>query len=194
VQRRTARTQGTTEGLTNPSDVTDVPDQLTLRRHRDLVGRERRPVGRWIILGLLSLLCLLGLLNLFGQRPSTTSKDGAAADVEVYSPSRLRSGLYYETRFTVRAHRDIKDAMLVLDPGWLEGITVNTIEPSPIGEASRDGRLSLDLGHIPAGAKHVLYVQSQVNPTNIGHRDADVELFDGDTRIARIPRTITVFP
>ncbi len=149
---------------------------------------------RWIILSLLGLFCLLGLLNVFGQRPTTTSASEAAADIEVYSPTHLRSGLYYETRFTVRANRDIKDAMLVLDSGWLEGMTVNTIEPSPIGEASRDGRLSLDLGHIPAGAKHVLYVQSQVNPTNVGHRDVDVELFDGETRIAHIPRTITVYP
>ena len=56
----------------------DVPDQLTLRRHRDLVGRERRPFIRWAVLSALGLLCLLGLLNAFGQRPQTetASADG----------------------------------------------------------------------------------------------------------------------
>ena len=174
--------------------MADTPDQLTLRRHRDLAGRERRPFARRIIVSLLGLFCLAGLLNAFGQRPQTTSAMVDAAKIEVYSPSRVRSGLYYETRVTIRAQRDIKDATLVLDPGWLEGITVNTIEPAPLGEASKDGRLSLELGHIPAGAKHVLYVQSQVNPTNLGHRAADVDLLDGDTPIAHVDRSVTVFP
>jgi hypothetical protein len=35
---------------------------------------------------------------------------------------------------------------LVLDSGWGEGVTINTIEPSPVGEASRDGKLVFDLG------------------------------------------------
>ncbi len=174
--------------------MTDVPDLLTLRHHRDLVGRERRPHARWIVLSLLGLLCLAGLLNVFGQRPATMTTQGGGARLELYSPERLRSGLYYETRFTVHADRDIKDATLVLGSGWLEGMTVNTIEPSPVGEASRDGDLALELGHIPAGAKHVLYVQSQVNPTNLGHRAADVDLYDGDTRLVHIDRSLTVFP
>jgi hypothetical protein len=181
-------------GTAELTGVTDVPDQLTLRHHRDLVGRERRPHARWIILSLLTLFCLLGLLNLFGQRPSTSTEEGGGARLELYSSPRLRSGLYYETRFTIHADRDIKDATLVLGSGWLEGMTVNTIEPSPIGEASRDGDLALELGHIPAGSKHVLFIQSQVNPTNVGYRDANVDLYDGDRRLIHIDHTLTVFP
>ena len=45
---------------------------------------------------------------------------------------------------------ELKQATLVLSQGWLEGNTINTIEPSPVGEASRNGSLSLDLGHVPA--------------------------------------------
>ena len=32
-----------------------APDQLTLKRHRDLVGRERRPFARWAVLSALGL-------------------------------------------------------------------------------------------------------------------------------------------
>jgi|1185.fasta_scaffold442723_1 hypothetical protein len=186
--------QGTVRRPPNPGPVTDVPDTLTLRRHRDLIGRERRPMTRWIVLSALGLLCLLGLLNLFGQRPTTSTTTANGARLEVYSPSHLRGGLYYESRFTIHAQRDIKDANLVLGSGWLEGITVNTIEPSPLGEASRDGDLALDLGHVPASSTYVLYVQAQVNPTNIGHRETDVDLYDGDERLVHIDRTMTVFP
>ncbi len=32
-------------------------------------------------------------------------------------------------RFRVTAKQDLKKATLVLDPGWAENITINTIEP-----------------------------------------------------------------
>ena len=65
---------------------------------------------------------------------------------------------------------------------------------SPIGEASRNGDVSFDLGHVPAGQRHDLWLQSQVNPTTVSHRDVSVELFDGEEPIARLDKTLTVFP
>jgi hypothetical protein len=174
--------------------VATTPDFLSLERHRDLVGRERRPYARWILLGLLGLILLLGLLNVFGQRPQTSSASSDVATLEVYSPERVRGGLYFESRFRIAARREIENATLVLDPGWLEGMTLNTLAPSPIGEASRDGRLALELGRIPAGGTHLFFLQFQVNPTNVGTRAQDVELYDGETRLLRLDRTITVWP
>jgi hypothetical protein len=82
----------------------------------------------------------------------------------------------------------------VLGSNWIEGITINTIEPSPVGAASRNGDLSYDLGHIPAGESYVLYVQEQVNPTNVGRRTQTTELWDGDTHLLTINRPLTVWP
>jgi hypothetical protein len=172
-----------------------VPDFLTLSHHRDLRGRERRPVVRWVLLALLGVLLLLGLLNVFGQRPDTDVADGPVAELKVYSPTKLRSGLYYESRFTVRAHEEIENATLVLDPGWLEGMTLNTLAPSPVGEASRNGRLAFELGHVPAGGLHRFFLHFQVNPTNVAFgRAADVELHDGERLLLHIDRTVTVYP
>ena len=98
------------------------------------------------------------------------------------------------SRFTIRAEEEIEDATLVLDPGWLEGMTLNTLVPSPVGEASRNGRIALELGRIPAGEKHLFFLQFQVNPTNIGRRSQDVELYDGETRLLHIDRTVTIYP
>jgi hypothetical protein len=174
--------------------VRDVPDNLTLRRHRDLVGRERRPFARWILLGLVGLFLLLGLLNLFGQHPDTTRKDSPVASLKVDSPSKVRGGLIFMSRFTIEAHEELKNATLVLDSGWLEGITVNTLEPAPVGEANRDGRLVLELGHVPAGTTHGFFLHSQVNPTTVGHRSQDVDLEDDGRPLLHIDRTITVWP
>ena len=173
--------------------MADVPESLERARHRDLVGM-REPIIRRVCLVLLVALCAAGLANLFGQRPSTSKAATAAASLSLYAPSRLRSGLYFEARFHIVARRELKKATLVLDPGWAEGITINTIEPSPIGEASADGKLVLTLGHIPAGKSYILFIQLQVNPTNVGHRAQNVELHDGTTPLLRIKRTVTIFP
>jgi hypothetical protein len=71
---------------------------------------------------------------------------------------------------------------------------LNTIEPSPLGEGSRNGSLTLDLGHIPKGQHHVLYIQFQTNPTNVGRHSADVQLQDGERLLLSLHRTLTVFP
>jgi hypothetical protein len=174
--------------------VADIPDRLTLRRHRDLEGRERRPWARWILLTLLAALLLLGLLNLFGQRPATSFADSSVASLKVYSPTRLRSGLFFMSRFTIEAHQEIENATLVLDPGWLEGMTLNTLEPAPIGEASRDGKIAIELGRVPAGQRYLFFLHFQVNPTNFGRRSQDVDLADGEERILHIDRSVTVWP
>ena len=170
-----------------------APDQLTLAENRDRAGRHEVWYRRGGIALLVAFLAL-ALANLFGQRPATSRAASTDASLKVYAPKRVRSGLIYQARFTIDAHRELKDAMLVLSPGWAEGITINTIEPSPVGEASRDGKLVFDLGHIPAGDTYILFVQLQVNPTNVGHRAQNVELRDGDTALAFVKRSITIFP
>lgn len=174
--------------------MASAPDRLTLARHRDLEGRQRRPYVRWLLLTLLGVLCLLGLANVFGQRPDTDTASASGVELEVYSPERLRSGLFFMSRFTIRAEREVEAATLVLDPGWLEGITLNTLVPSPVGEANRDGKIALDLGRVRAGTEHVFFLHFQVNPTEIGRRPQDVALFDGETPLLSVDRTVTIFP
>jgi hypothetical protein len=174
--------------------VADVPSTLVLKRDRDLEGRAHQIWIRRVIFGVLLLVPLLALFNVFGQRPSTSRVTTSGATLKVYAPSRVRGGLIYQARFTITAHNELKEAALVLDPGWLEGITVNTIEPSPIGEGSENGRLRLELGHIPAGQVYRLFMDFQVNPTNIGHRSQTVELDDGDTKLLEVERSVTVYP
>jgi hypothetical protein len=176
--------------------VTDVPDGLVLERHRDLEGLRKVPWPRWALLGLVALFSVLGLLNVFGQRPDTSVARTTAADLKLYAPTHLRGGLLFSARFHIVAHRDIRNAILILDPGWAEGMAINTIEPSPVGEASSDdGRLILQLGHVAKGASHLLWLQFQVNPTNLAwRRSAGVTLADGSKPLLRINRRYTIYP
>jgi hypothetical protein len=176
--------------------VADTPDTLVLKRHRDLEGMARGAI--WVrrgVIGLIAVVSALGLANVFGQRPTTARVVVPAAIISVYAPTAARGGDFMEARIHITARRDLRKALLKLDPGWVEGMSMNTVEPVPIGQASDNGRLSFTLGHIPAGKSFILFMQFQVNPTNVAwHRPQNVELDDGNRVLATIHRSITVFP
>jgi hypothetical protein len=174
--------------------VADVPAGLSVERNRDLAGLETRPWTRRVLVAALAAVLVAALLNLFGQRPTSAVASASTATIAVHAPTYLRSGLIFQNRITVSATEELERATAVLDRGWLEGITINTIEPAPLGEASRDGRLVLELGRVPAGEEHVLYLQMQVNPTTFGRRSAGVVLEDRGRRLARVDRTLTIWP
>lgn len=170
------------------------PDGITLTRNRDLVGRRYQ---LWVRRGLMLIpvtIMLAALGNVFGQRPDTTVASSPEATVSLYAPSHVRGGLMFEARIHLHATTPLRDARLVLGSGWLEGMSVNTIEPSPSSEFSRNGSLVLDIGHLAAGRGYLLFIQFQVLPTNVGRRSADLALLDGTTRLLGIDRTLTVFP
>jgi len=176
--------------------VTDIPDTIVLKRHRDLEGIGRR--GIWVrrsVIGAITLISVLGLLNVFGQRPSTARAETGAAILSVYAPTAIRGGDFMEARFHITAKKDLHNARLLLDPGWGEGLSINTVEPSPLSQSSANGRLTFELGRIRAGKSYILFMQLQVNPTNLAwHRPQNVDLLDGTTQLLRIHRTLTVYP
>jgi hypothetical protein len=173
--------------------MADAPQYLVLKDARD----SSHAVELWVRRGLMTLfalLAVLALLNVFGQRPVTTTDGGQEASLEVVAPSTLRGGVYFMGRFEITAQEEIENATLVLDPGWLESMHVNSIEPAPVDELGRDGRLALDFGPVAAGETATVYMEFQVNPTNVGRRSQDVELRDGDRLLARADRDVTVLP
>jgi hypothetical protein len=173
--------------------VADAPDGIVLERHRDLQGAHG-PWARRVLLAAIALVSILGLLNVFGQRPVDETASVPAARLSLRAPAHLRGGLLFSARFSIDAQQDLKKARLVLDQGWAEEMAINTIEPSPTEEASDDGKLAFELGPIPAGKSFVLYMQFQVNPTNVGRRSQDVALFDGPTHLLTLARDVTIYP
>jgi hypothetical protein len=175
--------------------MADTPEGIVLKRDRDLEGRGHELWIRRALMSLVAAIPVIALFNVFGQRPDTHVLVSPAASLKIYAPARLRSGLLYEARFHIVARQELKDAFLKLGPGWAEGQSINTIEPSPVSETSDNGRLSFELGPIHRGRSHILFMQFQVNPTNVAFgRLQTVELDDGKTRLIFFRRTLTVFP
>ena len=167
-----------------------------LSRNRDLELRGRG-YHVWLrrgILVLLALVILVALLNVVGQRSTTSTAVGPTASLTVKGPERLRGGLIFEGRFEIDAQSRIGHPRLVLAPGWTEGMTLNTSEPTPSDETSHGDRLELDFAPIPAGATFTYWSQWSVNPVNVGHRSQDVVLYDGHQQLASVHRQVTIFP
>ena len=172
-----------------------VPDCIDVPRHQELRGRTWWVNLRRGLIGLLALLPLLALVNLFGQRPATDRASNAAAELEVYAPERLRGGLLYMGRFTIHARQTLRKPALVLDPGWVEGMQVNTVTPAPETEESRDGKLVYRYDTIPAGEEFVVYAAVPGRPDE-RRTPAPVGPVGGRRRVATssIDRTVTIFP
>jgi hypothetical protein len=175
--------------------MAEIPEGIVLKRHRELQSPGFNRRVRYVLLSLVAVFLLVGLVNTFGQRPARLVGTNATAKLEVYAPSRLRGGLLFEGRFTILAREELKNAQLELAPGWSEGMQMNTIEPGPLGEGSRDGNLLFTLGHVPKGDVYRLFTQFQVNPTNVAwRRNADVRLYDDGKLLFTVHRNVTVFP
>jgi hypothetical protein len=154
----------------------------------------RAPWVRRAILVLFALIAALGLLNRFGQRPTETTARVPATTMTLSAPHAVRGGLFFQSRLDIRAARAIQHPRLVLAPGWLEGMQVNSIEPAPVGEAARDGRLVLSYDTLDAGDLMRVWFQFEVNPTNVGRRSYAVELDDAEQPVARLSPRISVWP
>ncbi|MFL5825144.1 MAG: hypothetical protein ACJ76V_01330 [Thermoleophilaceae bacterium] len=170
------------------------PTSIDSTRQRDLEGRRSEPWVRRALLLLIAALLAVALAGVFGQRQHQSAKDTPAARLEVKGPTRLRGGLLYQDRFTVLAKQDLAKPRLVLNGEYFENLTLNTTEPQPSMELSRNGRVVLEYDSLTAGEKLVVWLQYQVNPTTVGSRTQTVELDDGDAPIATVSRTTTFFP
>lgn len=174
---------------------TDLPAEIDLGRHRDFEGRR---TGQWIRRGFLALLLVFlvaALANVFGQAAATDTASGPGGTLSVKAPSRVRGGLVYQGEFTIHAKEALAAPTLVLDRGWVDQTTVNTLEPEPAGTTTdADGDLKVRFPALAAGRTLVVYVEFQANPINVGIHDADVALDDGAKPIAHISRTQVDFP
>jgi hypothetical protein len=174
--------------------VEELPSDLSVERHALLRGRSNHPWYRRSLFGLVCLLPVIALLNAFGQVPSTSSANGAAATMEVQAPKRVRGGLLFQVRVDVVARQDVKEPQFVLSPGWWEQLTENSINPEPIDTSTSNGRVTLSYGRLNAGQKLTVWLEYQVNPANLGGQTTNILLTDGDTPIAEVKRDIYVFP
>jgi hypothetical protein len=160
----------------------------------DRAGQNR---GLWARRAVIALFCAIAVLSLadrFGQRATESQAASPGARMTLTAPETVRGGLFFQSRVEIHAQREIAAPHIVLDRGWVEGMQVNSIEPAPASELSRDGRLVLTYDKLAPGDLLRIWFQFEVNPTNTGRRSYGIELDDEAARVVRLSPTITVLP
>jgi hypothetical protein len=151
-------------------------------------------VYRRALLLLVAVIPVLALLNVFGQDPKGSAANSPAASLHVTAPSAVRGGLIFQVRVDVTAHQDVRKPQIVMSRGWWQEMSVNSIEPQPSDESTSNGAVVLSYSKLTAGQSLAVWLYFQVNPTNVGRHAEDIALYDGPTPLARIRRSVTVFP
>ena len=160
-----------------------VAEKEGIRRHQSVMA-----------LGILTLVMVAGVLGFFGRPDSARTATAPRAELEVFGPSLIRSGEFFEMRFRVRAEEALTDAVIAIDEGVWEDITVNTIIPGPVEETHEDGQFRFTIGEVPGGTEFLLKVDLQINPDFIGNNDGEIALFDGDDEITSLEYELGVLP
>ena len=168
--------------------------ELVSDLQREPRATRRGPWIRRAIMAVFAIVAILALANVFGQQPTVTAAGGTGAELALSAPRVVRGGLMFQARIDVRARLDIDNPRLVLGQGWLEGLQVNSIQPAPVSEAGRDGRVVLTYDELAAGERLRIWIQFAVDPTYSGRHDFSVELDDETTPLATVTRTITLLP
>lgn len=168
---------------------------LSGSRHGDLTGRTAEVWIRRVLLALLAAFLLAGLLSVFGQTERVSTVAAAnGTSLTLTAPDRVRGALIFQTKVVVEATQTIDDPQLVLSAGFLDGITLNTVEPGPVNERSEGDQLILRYPRVLEGTTMTAWFEHQVNPTTTGSRFQKLTLRDGDRPLASITRTVGIAP
>ena len=153
-------------------------------------------IGLWVrraVLTIFAALAVLGLLDVFGQATTQTVASTPAATLRGHrAAGRARRPVLPVARRDPRAARDRAPAARPR-PGWVEGMQFNSnCPPRQRGRPRRSRRA--ELRALAAGERLIVWMQFEVDPTNVGHRSYGLELDDAETKVAAVHRDITVFP
>jgi hypothetical protein len=155
------------------------------------------PHHRWmtaIAALMLGGVVAMGLSGLAGGRDRRDFRTTAEATLLIEGPAIIRNGEYNETIVTMQAHRAIANLALEIDAAYWRDITVNTMLPSPEAEKLHDGVMRFEFGPLGAGSTASFKVDAQVNPHRFGSSRGDFVLKDGSREIARVSRSLIVWP
>jgi hypothetical protein len=159
------------------------------------VGRRGPRVFQLATTAVFVVFVLLGALNVFGQQPSTSVVAGPVASMRVSTPSRLRLGLVFQTRIDIVAAARIASPTLSLSGGWFDGMTLNSVYPTPASQTGQNGGVSFVFPPLAAGRELTVWLEWSVNPTNVAWKRSQlIQLSDGTHRVLMVHRSVTVLP
>jgi hypothetical protein len=145
-----------------------------------------------ILLGVLLAVACLGVLG--GHPHPVRTIDDGRVSLTVTTPTRLRNGMFFETRILIEPRQPIGDVVLAVSPDLWRDITINSAIPAAEKEEFADGMIRMSFGPGEPGKPIAVKFDGQVNPPLVGANRGEVAVFDGERRLAAIPIETRVLP
>ena len=92
---------------------------------------------------------------------------GAGVELEIKAPKRVRGGIFYEMRFEIAAERELRRPCSCSAAAGSRASPSTRSRPGRSARPAANGDVSFQLGRVPAGNRHILWLQAQVNPTTV---------------------------
>ena len=169
-----------------------APDGIEQQHINEKHGFRRHEAA--IALAALTLVVAAAALGFMGRPDSARTAAAPEAQLEVFGPSLIRNGEFFEMRFRIRAEDAIAEPILAVDEAIWEDLTVNTMIPAPVDETHEDGEFRFTLAELQPGAEFLFKVDLQINPDFIGQNAGEVSLLDGDRPITSVYYELGVLP
>lgn len=175
------------------SEARAFPDGIE-HRHASRASWLSRSAGivSLLVFGALLALALAGLFG--GGRSPVRTVEGADVALTVATPATLRNGLFYETRITITARRDIGKLVLAVPPSLWRDMTINAQVPAAAEESFENGRFAFDYGPLKAGDKLEVKIDGQINPPLFGGTRGTIAVLDDKRELASLPLSMRVLP
>lgn len=138
-------------------------------------------------------MIVLGLTGLLGREAAWRAEANGVRLV-VHSSEIIRNGEFFEMRVTVESEDALGELVIGIEDGLWEDMTVNTLIPGPVDEASNDGEFRLTFAELDANTPFLLKVDLQVNPDIVAGNDGAVTVYDGEEPMVTTDLSITVLP
>ncbi len=164
-------------------DEAHVAEKHGIRRHESVIA-----------LGILTVIVLAAAVGFFGRPDSARTASGTAGDLEVFGPSLIRNGEFFEMRFRIRATETIGEPVIAVEDAVWEDLTVNTLIPAATDETHEDGRFLFTFAELPAGEEFLFKVDLQINPDFLGANEGRIALLDGEDEITSLEYELGVLP
>jgi hypothetical protein len=142
----------------------------------------------------LAAVLVAGILGVFGAE-GTVQAGGDVAMLSVNGPNRIRSGEFFEMRFTVIAREQIAEPVVTVAASVWKDITINTMVPAPAEESFSGEAYRFSFEPLSAGDRLVFQVDGQINPDHLpGLTSGEIELLDADRVLAELRYELGVLP
>ena len=177
--------------MSTKQSTSQPPDGISGEHIEPVAGWQRHasPLSILVFGGVI----VLGMAGLLGHERDWRA-EANGVELRVHSPEIIRNGEFFEIRVDVESSEPIGELVIGIDASLWEDVTVNTMIPAAVDEASVDGEFRFTFAPLEAGTPFAFKVDLQVNPDILGGNEGAITVYDGDEPLAGTDINITVLP